>query len=233
MRGISRGMLKCVAVAGLAAILVTASPATPKPQKHADAPAPAATPDPVKAFGSRSAPITMEVFSDYQCPSCRGLYEGTLRPLMDDYVASGKVYLVHHDYPLPMHKYSRVAARYADAAARIGKFREVEGALFDNQAAWSESGDVEKYVAAAVGPADMKKIDRMMPAPCKDAAANANNPGCPFDAGIQKDVALGDGHKVEATPTFVITAHGQSSTSSGVVSYEVLKKYFDYLLSKN
>jgi protein-disulfide isomerase len=228
-----RGMMKCFAIAGLAAVLVTASPATTQPQKHADSSPPAAAPEGGKSFGTPSAPITMEVFSDYQCPSCRALFEQTLRPLMDDYVASGNVYLIHHDYPLPMHKYSRVAARYADAAARIGKFREVEGALFDNQAVWTESGDVEKYVAQAVGPVDMKKIDHMMPAPCKDATANANNPGCPFDAGIEKDIALGNQHQVSATPTYVISAHGQPpSTSSGVVSYEVLKQYFDYLLSK-
>ena len=28
----------------------------------------------VKAYGSKSAPITMEVFSDYQCPACRELF---------------------------------------------------------------------------------------------------------------------------------------------------------------
>ena len=48
----------------------------------------------------------MEVFSDYQCPACRGFFENTLRYMINDYVASGKVYLVHRDFPLPMHPYS-------------------------------------------------------------------------------------------------------------------------------
>ena len=54
-------------------------------------------------------------------------------PLMNDYVASGKVYLVHHDFPLPMHAHSLDAAKWANAAAEIGKFREVETALYTKQ----------------------------------------------------------------------------------------------------
>ena len=40
-------------------------------------------------------PVSIEVFSDFQCPSCKALYEQTLRPLSEEYVAKGKVYLVH------------------------------------------------------------------------------------------------------------------------------------------
>src|SRR5256885_7770564 len=48
--------------------------------------------DPHKAFGSKSAPVVMEVFSDYQCPACKTLYTTTNRLLMDNYVSMGKVY---------------------------------------------------------------------------------------------------------------------------------------------
>jgi len=67
---------------------------------------------PLKSLGSKTAPITVEVFSDFQCPSCKRLYQETLRPLMDNYVSAGKVYLVHRDFPLPMHNHSREAARW-------------------------------------------------------------------------------------------------------------------------
>src|SRR5215472_19319569 len=49
-------------------------------------------PPPMKAYGSKGAPITIEVFSDYECPMYRNLFEQTLRPMIADYVASGKVY---------------------------------------------------------------------------------------------------------------------------------------------
>jgi protein-disulfide isomerase len=192
-----------------------------------------------KAYGSKNAPITMEVFSDYQCPSCRALYEETLKPLIADYVALGKVYLIHRDFPLPMHSHSWVAARYANAAARIGKFPQVEAALYDNQAEWSESGDLEKYVAAGVGPTDMKKIDKLMPAGCKVQPPAPGAPSsaplvlapCPLDPAIQRDSDLGKKVPVAATPTFQVICKGKTTTTAGTVTYPVLKQYFDYLLS--
>ena len=199
----------------------------------------AADPSAGKTFGSKTAPITMEVFSDFQCPSCRALYEDTLKQLMNDYVAAGKVYLVHRDFPLPMHKYSREAARYANAGARIGKYSEVEAALYDNQAAWSTDGSIEKYVAAVLTPAEMKKVKKLMEGctgdapgvtPTKTNGQEASHP-CQLDDTIDKDVALGQQIPVQATPTFVIRHGDQHTTSSGVVTYPVLKQYFDYLMS--
>ncbi len=71
-----------------------------------------------KSMGSRQAPITVEVFADFQCPQCRNLYLTTTRQLIDNYVTTGKVLLVHHDFPLSMHTYSHQAARWASAARR-------------------------------------------------------------------------------------------------------------------
>lgn len=189
-----------------------------------------------KAYGSKDAPITMEVFSDFECPSCRGLYEETIKELIKDYVASGKVYLIYRDFPLPMHKYSWKAARYGDAAAEIGKFPQVEAALFDNQSAWSTDGSMAKYIEQAVGAADMKELNKKVDA-CKDDSGVAQpkqdepeHHGCPLDEAIWHDVALGNKVPVQATPTFIVTYKGKPSTTSGVVSYAVLKQYFDYLL---
>src|SRR5437899_2610637 len=93
----------------------------------------------MKAYGSKTAPITMEVFSDYQCPACRAFYQDSLRLVIENYVNSGKVYLVHRDFPLPVHAYSRQAARYANAAARIGRFDKAEEALFAKQDSWDKA----------------------------------------------------------------------------------------------
>ena len=104
----------------------------------------------VKALGVATAPVMVEVFSDFQCPSCKILYEDTLRPLVADYVNKGKVYLIHRDFPLTMHAYSRIAARYARAAAEIGKIEPVEQTLFQNQEKWEQTGDVDGTVAAVL-----------------------------------------------------------------------------------
>ena len=51
---------------------------------------PLPAPVPVKRMVLTKRPITIEIFSDYQCPICGRFYEETLRPLIQDYVATGK-----------------------------------------------------------------------------------------------------------------------------------------------
>ena len=90
-----------VAVAILFA-LGCASQTSAQSQQHAHARASTdsdAATAPVKSLGNRTAPITMEVFSDYQCPSCGNFYENSLKYMITDYVAAGKVYFVHRDFP--------------------------------------------------------------------------------------------------------------------------------------
>jgi len=186
---------------------------------------------PVKTYGSKSAPITLEVFGDYECPSCGGFYEQTLRPMISDYVAAGKVYIVHRDFPLMMHKYGYEAARWANAAASIGKFAEAESALYDNQSSWGESGNIEKYMAAALSPSDLRRVQKLMTG-CEMGVAPSSH-SCPFDAYIEQDKALGNQVPVQATPTFLIYHKGQKfPAGQGVVSWTVLKQFFDQLLTQ-
>jgi protein-disulfide isomerase len=97
-----------------------------------------------KTRGIPVAAITIELFSDFQCPACKVLHEQTLKPLIADYVDKGKVYLIYRDFPLPIHAYARQAACLACAAAHIGKYERVADALFANQDAWSKDGRVEE-----------------------------------------------------------------------------------------
>lgn len=200
----------------------------------------AALAPPSKNFGSPSAPIKLEVFSDYQCPSCRNFYEGTLRPMMSSYVAQGKVYLVHHDFPLQMHAYSGQAARWASAAAEIGKFEDVEAAFFDNQASWTADGNLERYVSGAMSASDFKRVQAIMkgctgPAPTSKNDRSLPQPeaSCPLDTYIIQDIALGYQVPVQATPTYVISYKGQKyPAGSGAVSWDIMKQFFDSLLSQ-
>lgn len=194
-----------------------------------------------KAYGSKGAPITFEVFSDYSCPMCRTLFEQTLRPMINDYVAAGKVYLVHRDYPLaiPGHQYSPQAARWANAAARVGQFENVESAFYDNQTAWGKDGNLEKYVAAAMSSADFKRVQKIMEG-CEPPGPTARPDGinlpphpCSVDPYIEQDILLGNQVPVKGTPTFVIQYKGQRMPAgSSFVSWPVLKQFLDSLLSQ-
>jgi protein-disulfide isomerase len=198
--------------AGLCALLLASALAV----KAGQSPAPVSDIDPREAFGSKNAPIVMEVFSDFQCPACKTLFNTTNRQVMDNYVSTGKVYLIHRDFPLPMHAHSQVAAQYSRAAAQIGKFEPVEQALFDNQEKWEQTGDVDGTVAAVLSPAEMTKIRALVK-------------GGTLNAAIQKDLALGRLYNVNQTPTTVFHAKGQTFPYAGVMSYEILRNFLDQL----
>jgi protein-disulfide isomerase len=172
-----------------------------------------------EALGSKNAPVVMEIFSDFQCPACKVLYTTTNRLLMDNYVSTGKVYLIHRDFPLPMHAHSKVAAQYARAAAQIGKLEAVQDALFQNQEKWEQTGDIEGAVAAVLTPAEMAKVRALV----KSGA---------IDAAIAKDQALGQTYRVNQTPTTIFHAKGQTFPYAGIMSWEILKQFLDQLLSQ-
>jgi protein-disulfide isomerase len=175
--------------------------------------------DPHKALGSKSAPIIMEVFSDFQCPACKTLYTSTNRLIIDNYVNTGKIYLIHRDFPLPMHAYSRIAARYARAAAQIGKGEPVEQVLFQMQEKWEVSGDVDGTVASVLTPAEMTKVRALVK-------------GGTLEAGIDKDYSFGQIYHINQTPTTVLHVKDQTYPVVGVVSYDILHNFIDQLLSQ-
>lgn len=206
------------AVLGLAALAVAV------PGRIAAAPAQAkvaaAELTALKAMGSKSAPITIEVFSDFQCPACKVNYEQTLRPVIDNYVSIGKVYLVQRDFPLPMHSHSREAARWANAAAEIGKFGKVEAALYAKQETWASNGNIEAVVATVLTPTEMRKVRQLVQSGQLDAA-------------IDRDVALGQSRRVTQTPSLFVSKGGETvPLPAGGVTYGILKQYLDYLLKK-
>jgi len=210
----------------LAALCVFASAAFAQQQTKAPTPAGAkaattsAAPLFVKAIGNPHAPITMEVFGDFQCPACRGFFEGTVKQVIDDYVIPGKVYLVHHDFPLDMHPYARQAARLANAAAEFGQFEAIERALYDHQDEWSTKGNIEEVMASYFPPAQFKKFQSYESQHMSE-----------INASIERDRAIGMQRNVNQTPTVYITAKGKTEAlPGGGVDYKLLKSYFDYLL---
>lgn len=177
-----------------------------------------------KSIGSPQAPITLEIFSDYQCPACQDMYLHTTLPLIDNYVNTGKVYLVHRDFPLDMHPYSHQAARWLNAvAAATTLFEAAEIALYSKQEQWGSTGNIEQTLAGALPAADMNKVRAI------ELAQRTQ-----LDAAVESDVALGKSRNVNGTPTvFVIQrGHPMVPLPSGPVPYPLLKQYLDSLLQQ-
>jgi protein-disulfide isomerase len=84
------------------------------------------------ALGSADAPVTVEVFEDFQCPYC-GLFTQQIEPqLVEAFVRPGIARLVFRDLPF-LGEESRWAAVAGRLAAQQGKFWPMHDYLFANQ----------------------------------------------------------------------------------------------------
>jgi protein-disulfide isomerase len=174
--------------------------------------APSAQTKSTRAVGPVAAAVRIDLFSDFECPACKTLHEQTIKRVKEEFALKGKLRLVHHDFPLPQHKYARQAAILAAAADRLGKYDEVADALFRQQESWSRAGGVDAVVDSVLTPEERKKLREI----AKDPAILAN---------IERDIQLGQRMKVSSTPTMIVTHNGKPNPVVGVVSYPVFSKF--------
>jgi protein-disulfide isomerase len=170
-----------------------------------------------KILGSPSAPIVIEVYSDYGCPACRTFHDQILPMLVKDYVLAGRVAVVNHEFPLniPAHKYSREAAAYATAAAQLQLYQPVADALFRSQESWENSGKVWEAVAAVLSPEQQKRV-----------LAKAKDPS--VLAEVQRDVDQGNRERISSTPAIFITKP-QHLTLPWPINYNYLQSLLNGL----
>ncbi len=178
---------------------------------------PAAQTKTTRAVGPVTAAVRIDLFSDFQCPACKALHEQTIKRVKEEFAQTGKIRLVHHDFPLPQHKYARPAAILAAAADRLGKYDAVADALFHQQESWGQSGNVDAVVDSVLTPEERKKLREI----AKDPAILAN---------IERDIQLGERMKVGSTPTMIVTHDGKPNPIVGVVSYPVFSKYLNTIV---
>ena len=120
--------------------------------------------DPQK--GPRNAPVTVVVFSDFQCPFCSRV-EPSLTQLQKTYPAEVRV--VWKNLPLDMHPQAKPAAIAAEAAREQGKFWEMHDLLFQNQGqlapaqydTWAKQLglDMAKFQAASAAPGTRARVE--------------------------------------------------------------------------
>jgi len=169
-----------------------------------------------KILGSPTAPLRLEVYSDFACPACRTFHEQTLPMIVRDYVMPGKLAIVNHEFPLniPAHKHSREAANYATAAARLGIYQPVSDALFRAQESWNESGKVWETVATVLSADQQKKVQALV----KDPTVPAE---------VQHDVDAGTKEKISGTPTIFLVRGAQRLPIPFPVNYGFLRSLID------
>ena len=173
--------------------------------------------------GLPSAPVKLEVFSDYQCPSCRTFYMTALRYVLTDYAMQNRVSVVYHDLPLQTHQYSRKASRYALAAQRLGReyWLRLTEALYENQALWSQGGQFDAIAARLFGPNDFARLKAILQDPAIDRALESEI--------TLAQCAAGSVHADLLSPCKI----GRAKARRRGAAYSVLKEYLDRLLNRS
>jgi protein-disulfide isomerase len=135
--------------------------------------------------GPANAPVTITIFSDFQCPYCARLLP-TLEKVQEAYPK--QVRLVFKQFPLSMHTFAQPAALASIAARNQGKFWELHDKLFAN---FDQLSDAKiRELAKSVG-LDMARYD-------KDVADPA------LQKEIAEDIQLGLQAGVRGTPAVYI-----------------------------
>jgi protein-disulfide isomerase len=88
--------------------------------------------------GNPEAPLTLEEFGDFECPSCKNVAT-FLDKVLKEYHPTVRV--IFRNFPLAMHQHARDAALAAEAAGLQGRFWEMHDMLFREQAVWSNASD--------------------------------------------------------------------------------------------
>jgi protein-disulfide isomerase len=138
--------------------------------------------------GPANAKVTVQVFSDFECPFCV-----RVAPTLDDVAErfNGRIRVVWRNYPLPSHERARPAARASLSAFAQGgspAFWKLHDWLYSPQADLSDTGLQQAATKLSLDPA-------------KVAAAVH---GTEYDAAINADMAAGDAVGIEGTPaTFI------------------------------
>jgi protein-disulfide isomerase len=90
--------------------------------------------------GNPNAPVMVEEFADFQCPSC-GVYYPELKKIESEF--GDKLRVVFRERPLvPPHEHALLAAQAAEAAGLQGHFWEMHDKLYENQTTWSTTSDL-------------------------------------------------------------------------------------------
>ena len=140
--------------------------------------------DPSK--GAVAAPVTVIMFTDFQCPACAAAHP-LLRKVLAEY--GDRVRFVVRDFPLTqIHQNAFKAAQAAQAANAQGKFFEYTELLYNNQN--SLDADSLKKFAAQIG--------------LNEKQFNADLDSEKFAAEVRNDMKDGANYSISSTPTIFV-----------------------------
>lgn len=204
------------AVVIVALVIAINSSRTAGPQIAVD-PAPPAPLDKCgsAACGDANAPVTIDVYADFQCPYC-AQFDPVLEQLGPDYVDTGKVKIVFHNFAF-IGPESTAAAQAVMCAGDQDKFWMFANNLYKHQGAENSgtfSSDNLKKLAAAAG------LNSSQFNSCLDSGK--------FATAVRQQTTEAQQRRVQSTPTFFV--NGQ--IHEGAVPYDQLVALVNAALPK-
>ena len=173
-------------------------------------------------LGDPSAPVKIDAWEDFQCPSCKQYTEETESSVILDFVETGKVYYTYHFYPfidrgLPGGE-SHQAANAAMCASAQGRFWDYHDMLFANWIGENEGGFANPRLVAF---AQTLGLDMTAFNACFSADRYASQ--------IQQDFAAGQTMGVNGTPSVFV--NGTILTPGYIPTYDDVAQAVNAALS--
>ena len=147
----------------------------------------------VNKMGDPNAPVTIIVYSDFQCIYCMRYWDETEIKIIERYVETGKVYYEYRSFGDFLGPQSGLAAEAAYCASDQGKFWEYHDILFLN---WTGEGTGDFSTNRLRGYADAIGLD------VKDFSSCLADGR--YKAWLDRDVSNANADGVSATPSFII-----------------------------
>jgi protein-disulfide isomerase len=119
-------------------------------------------------FGTKDAPVSIVVFSDFECPFCRSFHQ-SLQAVRREFDERLLVTYVH--FPLSYHKHAFPAALASECAAAQGRFEQFADAVFAQQdslgalpwSAFAEHAEVpslDRFERCLIDPAPTGRVEQ-------------------------------------------------------------------------
>lgn len=197
-----RQRLIIIGLIGLGALLLVVAVALPqlRPVDDIITVTPAALPQADGlSVGDPNAPVTIDVFEDFQCPACQFFTESIEPLVIENLVATGKARYVFHNYPfldgngVGSSGESDQAANASMCANEQGNFWEMHSILYANWSGENQGAFNDRRLQAM---AESIGLD----ADAFNACLDANK----YEAEIQADFDLGEQMGVTGTPTVFV-----------------------------
>ena len=166
------------------------------------------------SLGSADAPVVLHEYSSLTCPHCARFHIDALPAIKKEYIDTGKVRIVFHDFPL-----DNLALGALMIVRCSGPDRNIDffNMLYDTQADWSRASNPRAALIALARFYGMNGTD-----------VNA----CLADQTLMNTIVaertrMSDLHGIQSTPTFML----EGEKIEGALAFDVFKEKIDKALA--